>query len=164
MKINADYLKALQQVTELKKPETSGKNSAAAGFEDQLMQALAGNATGEVLSPESLATKELSAVDLSLSNRIAGNSTQVENHSELMDEFAGLLDTFDMYAQKLGANGPLDLKSAYATLEAVSHGLNGLKEKVSMQNLQASDFQTMLNELEIMTTTERFKLNRGDYL
>lgn len=164
MKINSDYLKALQQVTELKKPETSGKNSAVSGFEDQLMRALTGNGTEEVLSPEALAAKDLGSVDLSLSGLVVGNSVKTEDGSELMDEFSRLLDSFDAYAKEIGSNGPVDLKSAYAALEEVSSGLSGLKDRASEQEQRMPGFRAMLNELEVMATTERFKLNRGDYL
>lgn len=164
MKINSDYLKALQQVTELKKQDASNKNSVAAGFEDQLMQALAGQGTENILSPETLTAKDLGSVDLSLSGLVVENSVNTENGSELMDEFARLLDSFDAYAEKIGSQGQVDLKSAYAALEEISNGLSGLKERASEQEQRMPGFQAMLNELEVMATTERFKLNRGDYL
>ena len=164
MKINTDYLKALQQVTELKKPETSGKHSAAAGFEDQLMRVLGDAKAENVLSPESLAAKDMSAVELSLSGLAGEDDAKTESGSELMDEFARLLDMFDAYAQKIGSSGSLDLKSAYGALEEVSMGLGSLKAKAAEQERQMPGFQAMLNEFEVMAATERFKLNRGDYM
>jgi len=164
MKINSDYLKALQQVSELKKQEVSGKSSGSVGFEDELLQALSGSAAKAAQAAEVLGAKDLGSVDLSLGGLVVGNSVKTDNGLQLMDEFARVLDSFDSYAQKIGARGPLDLKSAYAELEDVARGLGALKDKGVEQEQRLPGFQAMLNELEVMTTTERFKLNRGDYL
>lgn len=163
MKITSDYLKALQQTAETRKPESAAKAGSGSGFEEQLMQALSGG--GQAQAAEGLAARELGAAGLALDTFVAGADAQrEEGYSTLMDEFAQILDGFDAYTETIGSPGGANLKSAYAALENVSGALSGLKERAASGETMPEGFQAMLNELEIMTVTEQFKLNRGDYL
>lgn len=76
------------------------------------------------------------------------SATEVEN----------LLSAWDEYAATLGKGG--DLKGLWGRLENISGTVAQLKRKAG----DDPAVSPLLQELEILAATERFKFNRGDYL
>ncbi len=68
-----------------------------------------------------------------------------------------ILDKWDAYAANL-ANPEAGLKSAYGALDEIANDVATIKES----NLDPG-LRTIVDELETLTATERFKFNRGDY-
>jgi ribosome-binding ATPase YchF (GTP1/OBG family) len=79
-----------------------------------------------------------------------------------MDNLDNILSKWEKYADQL--NSPQSsLKDAYAGLEEISRAVEDMKEKVDPDK-HGAQIRNVLNELDVMTTTEMIKFNRGDYL
>ena len=80
------------------------------------------------------------------------------------DNASGTLDLWDSYAQKLTSAHNGDLREAYSLLEHIGTQVEQLKTNAS--NLRTPNFglNSFINEMDIMTTTEKIKFNRGDYV
>ncbi len=98
---------------------------------------------------ESTSPQMAEALDLSLQE----TSLQVE----------GLFSNMESYASQLRSDGMGSLREAYATLQNMSEGISRLKEN-SPGLSQSPELAALVNELDVLTTTEMFKFNRGDYL
>ncbi len=79
------------------------------------------------------------------------------------DQASGALDMWDRYAAILGSS-PADsaLRDAYSILEGIDDKIGELRQNSAASANPA--LNGLLNELEILSTTEKFKFNRGDYL
>ncbi|MFP4167454.1 MAG: hypothetical protein ACLFSY_01220 [Desulfonatronovibrionaceae bacterium] len=80
----------------------------------------------------------------------------------VMDNLDNILAKWEMYAEQLGSPQS-SLKEAYAGLEEISQAVEDMKAKVDPDK-HGPEVREMLNELDVMTTTEKMKFNRGDYL
>lgn len=78
---------------------------------------------------------------------------------------SGTLDLWDSYRSALqGAGQGGSLREAYSLLEGIDGQVADLKAGAAgLQNRNAG-LDSLINELEVMTATEKFKFNRGDYL
>jgi len=74
----------------------------------------------------------------------------------------GLFSDMEKYANELGDRG--NLRNAYALLEQVGSRVTETKGEFPDMENQSPELAAMLNELDVLATVERFKLNRGDYL
>lgn len=76
---------------------------------------------------------------------------------------SGTLDLWDDYAKALGsaANGS-SLRNVYSLLEGIDNQVAQLRTNPLAGKNAA--FDDILNELEVLSATEKFKFNRGDYL
>lgn len=86
-----------------------------------------------------------------------------EQENQFMDELGELLDVADSYVQALAGQGRENsLKSVYSILDSISQKTKELKGVLAGlgDNPVLAD---IVNELEVMASTEKFKLNRGDY-
>ena len=80
-----------------------------------------------------------------------------------MENMDTLLAEWENYADKLAAgSGGDSLKQAYGVLEHIESGVRQLKEELPEST--TAGLGSLVNELEVMTVTEKFKFNRGDYL
>jgi len=71
-----------------------------------------------------------------------------------------VLDKWDSYAATL-AGPQAGLKSAYGTLDEIANEVAAIKE--GQPNLDPG-LKSIVDELETLAVTERFKFNRGDYV
>ncbi len=84
------------------------------------------------------------------------------SESAVMNDIDDLLSKWEKYSAQLNSSQS-SLKEMYAGLEEVSQSIRNIKDNIQMDK-QSPELRNMLNELEVMTTTEKFKFNRGDYL
>jgi len=82
--------------------------------------------------------------------------------TSLMEQVDQLLSKWENYAAGL-ENPQADLRGLYTTLQEISGQIKELKENINL-NTQKPELRSILEELEIMTTTEEIKFNRGDYI
>lgn len=83
---------------------------------------------------------------------------------EAFNQASGTLDLWDSYVDALGkpaAGG--SLREVYSLLQGIDGKVAELKQGTAGVRGQNPGFDSLLNELEIMTATEKFKFNRGDY-
>ncbi|WP_457572437.1 hypothetical protein [Desulfovulcanus sp.] len=88
------------------------------------------------------------------------NHQQLE--TTLMNQVDQLLSKWENYAAGL-EKPEADLRGLYATLQEISRQIKELKENFNLKS-QKPELKSILEELEIMTTTEEIKFNRGDYI
>ena len=162
MKINGLQTSALNEAQSLKKQE-----QATQGFEALLAQKL-GQAQG--VTPEMNAGMEsLRGLVPGLETLLAGQSPEELARSatlalqEAAVRIDGLFDEVDNYAEQLQQSGG-DLRSAYAGLQALVANVAGLKSAYPGLDASSPELASMVNELDVLTATEMFKFNRGDYL
>lgn len=78
------------------------------------------------------------------------------------DQASGALDLWDNYTRTLGQDQS-SLRDAYSILEGIDSKIAQLRHDTAAMKIRHSGLDEMLNQLEILATTEKFKLNRGDY-
>ena len=166
MKITGPNTIALNDAQSLKKQE-----QAAEGFEALLALKL-GQAQGVTsgMSADMAALRGM-APDMvpGLATAVAGQSPEelALSASLSMQEAAlridGLFDEVDNYANQLQQPGG-DLRSAWAGLQSLAANVAGLKAAYPGLGASSPELASMVNELDVLATTEVFKFNRGDYL
>jgi hypothetical protein len=78
---------------------------------------------------------------------------------------SGLLDSVDAYVNALSARGADgNLKAIYPLLEGLERQMGVLKQGAAPLEAKHAGLASLINELEVLTTTEKFKFNRGDYV
>ncbi len=93
---------------------------------------------------------------------------QIDATSDLLqsayDNASGTLDLWDNYAKALGSSSEgSSLRNAYSILENIGDQVAQLKSQSAELANPNNGLKDLINQLEIMTTTERIKFNRGDY-
>lgn len=169
MKIRTDHLEALRQ-EELQRTKQSSKTGM---FADVLAKETATDDTGA--TQDSSQAKAVAAAPLPLDVEGVETATGPEaadgnppTEQMVMEHLDSVLTQWEAYASGLkGGAGEGDLREAYGRLETISSQVGQIKETLPgmQQGSPASPaLQSMVNELEILTVTERFKFNRGDYM
>ncbi len=164
MKITNDELYALRQQEQTK----SNTSSEAGNFQEVLAQEIGGDSASAGV--EGLGAPPPGAKTLGI-----GSMLQVEDLSEIqetmpterevMDNIDNVLSKWENYAQTLQTQDQDEgLRQAYGVLENIEQDIEGLKETVPNLAEENSDLQDMVDELEILTVTEKIKFNRGDYI
>lgn len=158
MKITNEQLQALQQEEAKRK-----QRSAAPGFGSLLAGKLQGaEGTGEAQA--ALPPPGAGAVNPLLMVQQVTQSDSSVPLSGVADSLDGMLDNWENYSRIIGQQGAAaDLRAAYSTLESIGNDLARIRQTVPDLDARHPGMGQMVNELEVMTTTERFKINRGDY-
>ena len=162
MKIQTDQLTALRQTTEQSKGTQDSSDAFAALLAQQTGTASVAPSSGLTVPPLS----SLSGIDLSSLQGVDSTEASEEiNEQEraVMENVDTLLAEWENYADKLAAGSGSDsLKQAYGVLEHIESGVRQLKE--DLPESTTAGLGSLVNELEVMTVTEKFKFNRGDYM
>ena len=82
--------------------------------------------------------------------------------SGLAGQTEDLLGAWDQYAATL-VSGETSAKSAWAMLAGLDARVQGLRAGIGKLGTQGQGLDAVLNELEVLAATEKFKFNRGDY-
>ena len=168
MEINAEQLEALLRVQE-QQAQTARKPTGQAGAFDALLnEQLAGQDTGAVTaSPLPPGTQAALYSQIMLNGVGASEATDPDMavFQAAFDQASGTLDMWDMYAKTLGSSTTdSSLREAYALLEGIDSEVTRIRQDTAGVRGQNPDLDGLLNELEVLTATEKFKFNRGDYL
>ncbi|MBQ7738068.1 MAG: hypothetical protein IJT59_00200 [Desulfovibrionaceae bacterium] len=95
------------------------------------------------------------------------NEASAHNEQSLLENTfsnaSGTLDLWDSYTQKLGTYEQTDLRAAYSILESIGSKVEELKASASNLNVPNFGLNSLINQMDIMATTEKIKFNRGDY-
>ncbi len=93
----------------------------------------------------------------------AGNLSEKER--AVMENVDVLLNQWENYADSLASGGEgSGLKQAYGVLEDIESGVRKIKDDLPQIGGANSEIASLVNELEVMTVTEKIKFNRGDYI
>ena len=91
-------------------------------------------------------------------------TTQTDPVQSAFDSASGTLDLWDSYTSTLrSSQDGSNLRNAYSILENIGAQVAELKASAAQLSTQNPGLNSLINELDIMTTTERVKFNRGDY-
>ena len=163
MKITNDQLAALQELDPRRK-----KADAPVGFEALMAEQLKTTVAPGVASEASaetgrvqgiLAPTLLGQVDLGYAAQpeqpvLAGAGARLED----------IFSSFEAYAGELGNEAEGNLRSAYSALEKMTQDIAAFKQEYPNLAQSQPGLASVLNELDVLATTETFKFNRGDYL
>lgn len=163
MKINNDLRIALDEAQARRKNEP-----AVEGFEALLADKL-GQSQGVAPGVDAEQMKLRGLVPGMLNMPVEKTPAEFAQSSTIaMQELAVQIDSLfsevDEYADQLRDSAEGSLKNAYSSLQGLSERLAAFK--AGNPGLAETDPQlsAMVNELDVLTTTEMFKFNRGDYL
>ncbi|MHC1791740.1 hypothetical protein [Solidesulfovibrio sp.] len=162
MKIQTDQLTALRQATEQSKGTRESSDAFAALLAKETGTTGSTQSTGIAAPPLS----SLAGIDLASLQAVGetdGLGEINEQERAVMENMDTLLAEWENYADKLAAgSGGDSLKQAYGVLEHIESGVRQLKE--DLPESASTGLGSLVNELEVMTVTEKFKFNRGDYI
>jgi len=165
MKVRVEQLKALlQQEQAVPKAQPKGE-----GFEAMLAQELrqSGGGTQGVLPPPP--GTQAGVVSQMLLEAASGQAESVDPFEDALrqsfQQASGLLDSVNAYVDALSARGADgNLKAIYPLLEGLERQMGVLKQGAAPLEAKHAGLASLINELEVLTTTEKFKFNRGDYI
>ena len=173
MKINEELERLLGTEAFRQQTRTVG-NSGGDGFESLLTRQLAQGGQSGADNPDLLRALgdplRLANLDvMTLGGLNAAENAADSNGDEALLESltAGLasgLDGLDNYAAGLDDRSSDGLRRAWNALENLDGALAGLLQDLGRLSQPNAELESMLNELEVLATTEKFKFNRGDYL
>lgn len=175
MKIN-DELERLLATEQYRQQTRPGSGTVGEGFEGLLAQQTlqvgqkGSRATvGAGADPESLRAlaDPMRLANISLATLSGVDEAALDGSDEaLVESLTGglnaTLDGFDKYAANL--NGSTSLKDAWSALAALESNLKGMRQDMGKLSQPDAELDSMLNEMEVMAATEKFKFSRGDYL
>lgn len=169
MKITNAQLEALYR----QQNQASGANAAqtaqGGGFEAALAEQM-GLENGSTASGVTLPASGQASQASMISQMLLGTSeSQPADQDEdviqsAFTQASGTLDMWDSYVNALGSSGQSgSLRDAYSLLQGIDGQVASLKANTEGVRGQNAGLDSLVNELDVMTTTEKFKFNRGDY-
>ena len=168
MKITNDQLEALLR----QQGQTSGTNraqTAQGGFEAALTEQMGlENAVASSAFPTSSAgqTSQSSMISQMLLGTTQSEPADIDEDviQSAFSQASGTLDMWDSYVNALGSSGQDgSLREAYSLLQGIDGQVSALKSNTASVRGQNAGLDSLVNELDVMTTTEKIKFNRGDY-
>lgn len=156
MEINTQNIEALMRVQEQQAQRKTGE--ASQDFNTLLFQELSADSMGGAASvPGTPQAQMISQILLD-----SGQHTDTSSRNAAFDQASGALDLWDAYARSIGG-GQASLRDAYSILEGIDSKVSRLRQDTAGLQGRNTGLDDVLNQLEIMTATEKFKFNRGDY-
>lgn len=169
MEINTEQLEALLRRQEQQATTARRQASPGGGFDAILARQLGGGAeqagaTGGLLPPGAAQAGLISQLLLNGAEQSQAADPDAEILQEAFAQASGTLDLWDSYAKTLGSSADGgSLRDAYALLQGIDSQVARIRQNTVGVRGKNPGFDSLLNELEVMTATEKFKLNRGDY-
>ena len=153
MKITSDQLAALQL-----QQKNTARNIPGEGFAQALAQELD---TGSAKGAGAAATPAgpVARLDQALQAAMLNKPTE----QTIMDKMSSLLSKWENYSQIIGAADG-DLREGYNLLADIRQDITEVRSDLAQNPGLGKNLEAMVEELDILATTEEFKFNRGDYL
>ncbi|MDR2051400.1 MAG: hypothetical protein LBQ63_06485 [Deltaproteobacteria bacterium] len=162
MKIQNDPLQALSGQGEAQRKTGGGTEEFEALLAKELRQSQESHAGGLTRSPgqeaAALAMRIRAAQEFGVN--LESESAVKEDSFERVN---ALLDKLSLYADSLGRDQSANLKDLHGMLNGVGTEIASLKRDLPPAQEEAA-LGELLNELEVLAATERFKFDRGDYI
>ncbi len=151
MKITPDQLAALQL-----QQKNAARNTPGEGFAQTLAQELGAQ------SPASTSAAAPAAGPVvRLDQALQAAMLQKPTEQTVMDKMNALLSKWEDYSQIIGSEDG-NLRDGYTLLADIRQNIQEVKGDLARTPVHG--LAAMVEELDILTTTEEFKFNRGDYL
>lgn len=164
MEINTQQMDALLKLQEQQAQLPRKQTGQATGFEALLNRQLESNPAQPAQDTGRLGRAEIYSQIL-VDEAAPGEQLDPDSAVllEAFEQASGTLDLWDSYAKTLGTSATdTALRDAWGLLQGIDAQVAGLRDHPARGKSSALD--SILNELEVMATTEKFKFNRGDYL
>ena len=165
MKIQTDQLTALKQAAE-KTAGASGAPDVSDAFAALLAQKVGDGGSTQSTGLTAPPLAGYAALDVSGaqgSDGVEATGQFTEEEQAVMNNMDTLLAKWENYADVLASgSGGDSLKQAYGVLENIETGVKQLKD--GLPSDANAGLGSLVNELEVMTVTEKIKFNRGDYI
>lgn len=154
MKITPEQLAALQ----LQQQKNIARSTSGEGF------ALALNQEMNLGTPVQSGTAIPTAMPMvGLDQAVQAAMLQTSTEQSVMNKMDSLLSQWENYSQTIGTPHG-NLRDGYTQLAAIRENIQEVKGHMAHSPAHETMLQSILEELDILTTTEEFKFNRGDYL
>lgn len=162
MKISNEQLRIMQE-SELLKAQQQVRPGGEFGefFARQLEQENARSVVSQAGASLVSSQGAVRLLDIEQGGDAARGLVSVESAANRLD---GMFADFERYAQQIAQAQGNNLREAYQTLQTVSDQVAGFKADFPGVGEQMPQLASLLNELDVLATTETFKFNRGDYL
>ena len=160
MKIQTDQVVPVQQTGKVQ----TAQSAPATNFGEILANEVAGGQqTAAVAAPPPLAGA--AGLAQAMAAQAAGQVADVSSERRaVMDNVDSILNEWEKYSGQLASGSSNQLRQAYGTLETIQDGVKKLKDEHPGLDGHSPQLSSLVNELEVMTVTEKIKFNRGDYL
>jgi len=164
MKVRVEQLNALlQQEQATQKAQPKGES-----FEAMLAKELrqpGGGAQGTLPPPPGAQAGVISQMLLEPLDQAESANPLEDVLQQSFQQTSGLLDSLNAYVNALSARGAdSNLKAIYPLLEGLEQQLRILKQGATPLEAKHAGLASLINELEVLATAEKFKFNRGDYI
>ena len=153
MKITPDQLAALQL-----QQKNTARNQSGEGFAQALAQELTPGSSSEAGAAACPASPVVR-----LDQALQAAMLQTPNEQTVMEKMDALLSKWENYSRVIGAADG-DLREGYSLLSDIRHDIREVKDSLATASAAEQGLAPMIEELDILATTEEFKFNRGDYL
>ena len=167
MKVTNDQLEALLR-QQSQTQSTTRAQTAQGGFEAALSEqmGLESAVASSALPTAAGQTSQASMISQMLLGSTQSESVDVDEDviQSAFSQASGTLDLWDSYVNALGSsdqNG--SLREAYSLLQGIGGQVSAIKDSTASVRGQNAGLDSLVNELDVMTTTEMIKFNRGDY-
>lgn len=166
MEINTTQLEALRQLQE-QSAQMPRKNSAQTSDFDAILGQQLAQGVPAGIGKSAIAGNEQADVYSKILLNQGDSTSEAEDPDTAVlmaafDQASGTLNLWDSYARTLGTSTTdTALRDAWGLLQGIDAEVAQLRDNPARAKSSALD--SLLNELEIMTATEKFKFNRGDY-
>lgn len=163
MKISNEQLAALKAAEGQKKSQATDEGFAA----------LLGDVLGKAAGPQSANLSGANIMPGQFAAPLAGvqglgnldEATAIQAAGlEMSTMMVNVLSGLDGYTDKLADGSTGSLRDAFSLLEDTTGQLSALRAAFPEMESSHPELAAMANELDVLTTTEKFKFNRGDYL
>jgi len=169
MKVTNDQLEALLRQQSQSSSTSRTQTAQGGGFEAALTEQL-GLENAVATSAFSTSTTGQASQASMISQMLLGTTqteaTDIEEDviQSAFSQASGTLDMWDSYVNALGSSGQGgSLREAYSLLQGIDGQVAALKTNTAAVRGQNTGLDSLVNELDVMTATEKFKFNRGDY-
>lgn len=159
MKIQTDQIAPSQQTGTVQ-----AKSTPTANFGEILAKEVdSGQQTAKstALPPVGGTAGLAQAMAVQAAGQVTGASSE---RQAVMDNVDSILNQWEKYSGQLSGGGSAQLRQAYGTLETIQAGVRKLKDEHPELAGHSPQLSSLVNELDVMATTEKIKFNRGDYL
>lgn len=167
MNIRTEQLNALFKQQELlaQKPASTGKQDFGAALAQELGLDSGTKKPGATPLPGSQANV-IGQMLLGSTEKSSAPETEMEVvMQQALEQASGALDTWESYVGALGQSGTQgSLREAYSYLQGLDQQVAALKQGAQPVQGKNPGLDSLVQELDVMTTTEKFKFNRGDYV
>ncbi|MBQ7617532.1 MAG: hypothetical protein IJS50_01530 [Desulfovibrio sp.] len=172
MEIETQHMEELLRIQNQQAAQNTRSQNAnnPAQFESLLAEALnsqngsqAASLDG-VVSPRTEQAAMISQMLLNPIDQNNGQATDSEIVQYAFDSASGTLDLWDSYTRTIRTSSDHNsLRDAYSILESIGSQVEQLKTNTASLKNPAPGLNSIINQLDVMATTERVKFNRGDY-